>query len=116
MDRTFSKLITAREVKSIGTEEIHREYFRQLLRSEYANSRCTTGAYTKYADRKFVKYPKPPKHWGIGAIFDGDRAKYKLFCDTVKSGARVRFRGEIPHWAIANMIETEWGVRANVAA
>ena len=116
MERTFSKLITAREVKADGSEQIHREYFRQLLRSEYAKSRCTTGAYTKYAERKFERFPKPKKQWGIGAIFNGDRAKFKQFCDTVKSGARVRFRGEIPKWAIANMIETEWGVKADVAA
>ncbi len=116
MDRAFSKLITAREVKLINTEEIHREYFRQLLRSEYAKSRCTTGAYTKYAERKFERYPKPLKHWGVGAIFNGDRAKFKQFCDTVKSGARVRFRGEMPQWMINNMIETEWGVKQNVAS
>lgn len=116
MDRTFSKLITAREVKLIGTEEIHREYFRQLLRKEYEKSRCTTGAYTKYKERKFEAFPNPKKEWGIGAIFNGDRAKFKQFCDTVKSGARVRFRGEMPPWAIANMIETEWGVRQNVAS
>ena len=109
MDRTFSKLITAREVKLIGTEEIHREYFRQLLRKEYEKSRCTTGAYTKYKERKFEAFPTPRKEWGIGAIFNGDRAKFKQFCDTVKSGARVRFRGESPQWMINNMIETEWG-------
>jgi superfamily II DNA or RNA helicase len=116
MDRTFSKLITAREVKLIGTEEIHREYFRQLLRKEYEKSRCTTGAYTKYKERNFTAFPNPEKKWGIGAIFNGDRAKFKQFCDTVKSGARVRFRGEMPPWAIANMIETEWGVKQNVAS
>lgn len=115
MDRTFTKLITAREVRDIGTEEIHREYFRQLLRTDYAKSRCTTGAYSKYKERKFEVFPEPKKDWGIGAIFNGDRTRFDMFCKTIQSGARVRFKGNAPSWAINNMIETEWGVKANVA-
>ena len=115
MDRTFSKLITAREVKLIGTEEIHRDYFRQLLRKEYEKSRCTTGAYTKYKERNFTAFPDPKKEWGIGAIFNGDRKHFDTFHKTIQSGVKLRnFKN--PKWAIANMIETEWGVKQNVAS
>ena len=109
MERRWDRLITAREVKDDGREDIHREYYRQLLRKNYEKTRCTTGAYTKYKERNFTAFPLPKQQWGIGAIFDGDRSRFDLFCHTVRSGARVRFGENIPSWVIPKMIETEWG-------
>jgi superfamily II DNA or RNA helicase len=109
MERRWDRLITAREVKADGREDIHREYYRQLLRKDYEKTRCTTGAYTKYKERNFASFPLPKPQWGIGAIFDGDRSRFDLFCRTVRSGARGRFGENIPSWVIAKMIETEWG-------
>jgi superfamily II DNA or RNA helicase len=109
MERRWDRLITAREVKADGREDIHREYYRQLLRKDYEKTRCTTGAYTKYKERNFTAFPLPKPQWGIGAIFDGDRSRFDLFCRTVRSGARVRFGENIPSWIVPKMIETEWG-------
>ena len=109
VDRSFNRLITAKEVREINTEEVHKEYYRQLLRSEYASSRCTTGAYTKYTQKKFELFPKPKSEWGIGAIFNRDRDKFEVFRKTVTSGAYLRFKGNPPSWVIASMIKTEWG-------
>jgi superfamily II DNA or RNA helicase len=109
MERRWDRLITAREVKADGREDIHREYYRQLLRKDYEKTRCTTGAYTKYKERNFTAFPLPKKDWGIGAIFDGDRSRFDLFCRTVRSGAAKRFGDADHRWAISRMIETEWG-------
>jgi superfamily II DNA or RNA helicase len=109
IDRSFNRLITTKEVREVNTEEVHKEYYRQLLRSEYASSRCTTGAYTKYVQKKFELFPKPKSEWGIGAIFNRDRDKFETFRKTVTSGAYLRFKGNPPSWVIANMIKTEWG-------
>jgi superfamily II DNA or RNA helicase len=111
---TISQLITASMVKRDGSEAAHREFYRQLLRKEYKSSGCTSGAYTKYTNNRFEAFPKPLKHWGLGAIFGGDRTKYDLFYKTVRSGAYVRFRGNPPSWLIKQMVDLEFGT-TNVA-
>jgi superfamily II DNA or RNA helicase len=106
---SFSQLITATMVKQDGSEQAHREFYRQLLRQEYKSTGCTSGARKKYESKKFMLYPKPLKHWALGAIFDGDRAKFGLFCGNIKRAGRMRFRGDTPHWWIKSQVDGEFG-------
>jgi superfamily II DNA or RNA helicase len=106
---SFSQLITATMVKNDGSEQAHREFYRQLLRAEYKSTGCTSGAYKKYLSKKFEAFPKPLKHWALGAIFGGDRSKYGLFCGNIKRAGTMRFRGDIPHWWIKSQVDGEFG-------
>jgi superfamily II DNA or RNA helicase len=106
---SFSQLITATMVKQDGSEQAHREFYRQLLRQEYKSTGCTSGARKKYESKKFMLYPKPLRHWALGAIFDGDRAKFGLFCGNIKRAGRMRFRGDTPHWWIKSQVDGEFG-------
>lgn len=105
----FDRLITAREVKADGSEAIHREYFRQLIRKHYKNTGCTSGAITEYKQKGFEAYPSHNASWGLGAIFGGDQSKRAIFIATVKRGVQLRFRGNPPSWIVPSMIKLEWG-------
>lgn len=105
----ISQLITPAMVKNDGSEQAHREYYRQLLRQEYKATGCTSGARKTYTSKKFEAYPDRQKHWALGAIFDGDHSKYGLFCGNIKRAGRMRFRGEVPHWWIKSQVDGEFG-------
>jgi superfamily II DNA or RNA helicase len=106
----ISQLITATMVKNDGSERAHKEFYRQLLRQEYKATGCTSGAYKKYLSKMFEAYPKPLKHWALGAIFNGDRDKYKLFLNNVYRVGKMRFSGgNIPSWWIKLQVENEFG-------
>jgi superfamily II DNA or RNA helicase len=111
---TISQLITPTMVKNDGSEQSHRDYYRQLLRAEYKSTGCTSGARKKYESQKFTAYPKPLKYWALGAVFDGDRSKYGLFCGNIKRAGTMRFRGDIPHWWIKSQVDGEFGAINNV--
>ena len=107
----ISQLITATMVKKDGSERAHCEFYRQMLRAEYKSAGCTSGAYKRYLSKKFEAYPKPLKHWALGAIFNGDHDKYKLFLSNVYRVGKMRFSGgNIPSWWIKSQIEGEFGV------
>ena len=110
---TISQLITATMVKNDGSEKAHREFYRQLLRREYAKTGCTSGAYVKYTNNRFETFPKPLKHWALGAIFNGDCSKYKLFSNNVYRAGKMRFRNGTPSWWIKSQIEGEFGIVEN---
>ena len=107
---TISQLITPTMVRNSGSEQLHRDYYRQLLRQEYKSTGCTSGAWKKYESQKFTAFAKPLKHWALGAIFDGDRSKYGLFCGNIKRAGKMRFRGDIQHWWIKSQVDGEFGV------
>ena len=106
---TISQLITPTMVRNGGSELAHRDYYRQLLRREYSKTGCTSGARKTYESQKFIAYPKPLKHWALGAIFEGDRSKIGLFCGNIKRAGTMRFRSDIPHWWIKSQVEGEFG-------
>lgn len=106
----ISQLITPAMVKNDGSELAHKEFYRQLLRQEYKATGSTSGAYKKYLSKKFEAYPKPLKHWALGAIFNGDRDKYKLFLSNVYRVGKMRFSGgNIPSWWIKSQVDGEFG-------
>ena len=64
--------ISASMVRKINTPEVHKLYYRRLIRKAYEDMDRPTTPYRVYCEKKFKLYPKPQKGWGLGAIFEGN--------------------------------------------
>jgi|GEM_PF-1558596 len=109
----ISKLILSRDVKDINTEEIHKQYYRQLIRKNYKLNACGSGAYREYCNRKFELYPKPIIAWALGALFDGDKKHFDKYCYNVQNFANRRVKEAQRSWFIRAQIVNEFGNYTN---